>query len=113
MISDEFIDMLMHELTHRVRYSGMGNSTIIAPLSFQHHILSSLDAKMDPLEYENLARYADSIRSGRTPKLFFPVHINGNHWIPFCIDSSNRSITYSENEFCLQDEYQKLNRSYL
>lgn len=96
MIPDEMIDMLMHELADQVRFSAMGSTVTVAPLSFQMSVLSSFGTKRDPRERMDLARYADRICSGKTSRFYFPAHINGNHWVPFCIDVPAKTIIYGE-----------------
>jgi hypothetical protein len=60
-------------------------------------------SKQVPAEYPRALKDCyHSIREGAFDRLVFPAHINGNHWIAFRVDLTERSFCYGESPISLR-----------
>ncbi|KAJ7120688.1 hypothetical protein C8R43DRAFT_1136631 [Mycena crocata] len=104
LIDDEWlcgenIDGMMYDVeTCLSEYPILAASTIIAYLSFQREITKFATRQEPPNRNLKrfLARYVAQIKAGKTT-MYFPVHINNNHWIAFKIDFANRTFGYGDS----------------
>jgi hypothetical protein len=94
-LSDENINGVMHDIqTHVAADPVLEASTLIAFLSFQTEITKFATQKhKDRVNKRFLARYADAIRGGKSV-MYFPLHVNRNHWIEFKIDFGKKTFGY-------------------
>lgn len=96
-LDDEIINMSMRLLSTRCRSDEQKRtSIIIAPLSFWSLIQSS-DGR-GSFGNALLRRYKHLIQEGGRTRLYFPSHINNNHWVPFEIDFTRRTVAYGKHK---------------
>ena len=95
-IDGETIDMMMFDLASRVRLDPeLRKTSVVAALNLQMHIHRAYDSgdyskKSVPL----LCRYTKLFKEKKCSRLYFPAHINGNHWVPFVIDFQKETIRH-------------------
>ncbi len=91
-LDDCVIDMLVTDLNLR---APPDSRTEVATLAFVFHVIASYGpkARKDPLA-GLLQRYAERARTGELRRLFFPAHLNNNHWVAFLVDFEDESISY-------------------
>lgn len=88
----------MHDLAMRVRLDPvLSKTTVVAPLSLQHEIERAFRSEdysknAGPLLY----RYGETVKQGGRERLYFPTHINGNHWVPMGINFKSQTLRYGE-----------------
>jgi hypothetical protein len=94
-LSDDHIDMMMEVISERVANNPtIAKEVLIAPLSFSNDVMSI--ARGYKSVSHILERYAAKIREGTLRWLYFPVHVNSNHWIAFVINFVENYIAYGE-----------------
>jgi hypothetical protein len=97
-LSDEHINMMMEDLGARLALDpDMSSRIIIASLAFQIQINNNAKVKTytknnSPLLY----RYHQRIEEG-LEKIYFPINVNGDHWIAGVIDLQAGSVGYGMN----------------
>lgn len=95
---DQHVDMIMQELTDQVASDpALQGKVVIAPLQFSAQVLYTAKAK----EYTRqtaplLCRYAKHIKENQIERFYFPLHINGNHWIPGLINFAQGTISFGK-----------------
>jgi hypothetical protein len=95
-VDDEIVNMMMFDLAACVRLDPeLQTTTVIAALNLQMHIRRAYDTgdyseESVPL----LCRYTKLFKEEKRSRLYFPAHINGNHWVPFLIDFKNETIRH-------------------
>ena len=95
-IDNETIDMMMFNLAARVRLdSELRKTSVVATLSLQMHISRAYNTgdyskESVPL----LSRYTKLFKEKKCSHLYFPAHINKNHWVPFLIDFKKEIIQH-------------------
>ena len=86
--------MMMEELAARLAANpDIASKVIIAPLGFQIQINN---AKVKTYTKNNsplLHRYHNRIKEG-VEKIYFPININGDHWIAGVVDVQAQSVGY-------------------
>ncbi|KAJ7845793.1 hypothetical protein B0H13DRAFT_1908176 [Mycena leptocephala] len=94
-LSGEIIDSMMADIQSRVaEIPGLDSSVTVAPLSFQRAIIA-ISTQKKPTNYTvGLLEKYKQLAQGGKPLLYFPLHINGNHWIAFIIDFVRRFFGY-------------------
>ncbi|KAM6495644.1 hypothetical protein JOM56_008350 [Amanita muscaria] len=99
-LSDEHINMMVEEFTGRLKnISHLASRIIIAPLAFALQINSAAKrnsyTKQDaPLLY----RYQQLMLAGFC-QIYFPLNVNGNHWIAGIVDVEKRYVGYGDPLF--------------
>lgn len=97
---DGHIDMMMRDLAEQVEADPLlKGKVIIAPLQFSEQI--KIAAKKNTKVYNRetamlLYRYMKHIKENGTERLYFPIHIRGNHWIACCVNFKTRDIAFGE-----------------
>ncbi|KAJ6582739.1 hypothetical protein B0H10DRAFT_2235205, partial [Mycena sp. CBHHK59/15] len=97
-LSDDHIDMMMADLSARVEADPhLAAKVIIAPLAFSQAVKNGAKKKTytkgdTPL----LAQYEEHIKNFGLAEMYFPVHINDNHWIAAVVDFERRLIGTGE-----------------
>jgi hypothetical protein len=100
-MSDTHINMMVHAMSERLQQGGGGNGkrVLIAALTFTYDILS-VDRKLKlPAKqwaWTVLIRYQHRIEEEIIEELYFPLHVNENHWIAGRIDFKNNTISYGK-----------------
>ncbi|KAJ7084923.1 hypothetical protein C8R44DRAFT_894034 [Mycena epipterygia] len=97
-VSDGIIDNMMAEIQDRVaEIPALASTVTVAPLSFQRAILAiSKQKHPSPYTVRLLKEYKLSVEAGRS-HLYFPLHVNGNHWIAFFIDFARKVFGYGDS----------------
>ncbi|KAJ6459147.1 hypothetical protein C8R47DRAFT_1028273 [Mycena vitilis] len=87
-LSDDHINMMMIDLSARVAADPeLAAKLLIAPLAFSEAIKTgAAKAKYTREETPLLSKYEDHIKRKCLEQLYFPVHINENHWIAGLVD---------------------------
>ncbi|KAJ7602215.1 hypothetical protein DFH06DRAFT_1153024 [Mycena polygramma] len=99
LIDDEWlsggnIDGMMHHLQTRLsEHPVLESSTIVALLRFQNSITKFAT---QGIREKFMRRYVDAIKGGKS-KVYFPMHVNNNHWIVFTIDFANKTFGYGDS----------------
>ncbi|KAJ7167800.1 hypothetical protein C8R46DRAFT_1270204 [Mycena filopes] len=92
-LSDSIMDAMMADLQSRAT----DPTVIVAPLSFQRAIIAAATHE-NPSVYsvKLLEEYKRSLEAGKS-KIYFPLHVNGNHWIAFMIDFVKRVFGFGDS----------------
>ncbi|KAK1222121.1 hypothetical protein PQX77_015048 [Marasmius sp. AFHP31] len=93
-LKDDHVDMMLEVLRDRLVKDGLSD-IIIAPMSFSWTITAA--ARENDFSKKGLVRYANKIRTEKIRQLYFPLNVNGNHWVAGCIDFENHSIVYGDS----------------
>ncbi|KAK7059768.1 hypothetical protein R3P38DRAFT_3168222 [Favolaschia claudopus] len=94
-LSGGIIDEMMRDIKSRVSAdSRLATSTLIAPLAFQFYLTRLSKYGTKPQTY--LEEIVAEINGGKT-RMFFPIHYNGNHWMAFMVNFSDRSFGYGDS----------------
>ncbi|KAJ6596450.1 hypothetical protein B0H10DRAFT_1960191 [Mycena sp. CBHHK59/15] len=97
-LSGGIIDNMMMDIQSRVaEIPALDAALIVAPLSFQRAIVAA-STHQNPSRYtvKLLDKYKRAMDSGKS-QLYFPLHINGNHWIAFVIDFVRKTFGYGDS----------------
>ena len=91
-LDDCTIDMLSTDLN---LCAPAESSAAVATLTFVFHIMASYgrNPRKDTAA-PVLERYIERARQDTLRHLYFPVHLNSNHWVAFLIDFENGTICY-------------------
>ncbi|KAJ7673253.1 hypothetical protein DFH06DRAFT_1292967 [Mycena polygramma] len=88
------IDSMIHHVQTRLSENPvLESSTMVAPLSFQKSITKFAT---EGTQKVFLRRFVDAIKSGKTT-LYFPLHVDNNHWIAFKIDFARKTFCYGDS----------------
>ncbi|KAH7905193.1 hypothetical protein BJ138DRAFT_1130617 [Hygrophoropsis aurantiaca] len=98
-LDDDIINLAMHHLTERMHlFPTISKSTIIAPLSFSANLVAATNnLNVNTVSFRFLQHYTAIFKNGQRTILYFPAHINNNHWIVFCIDFIQKSLRYGDS----------------
>ena len=97
-INGETINMMMFDLVACVRLDPeLQITSVIAALNLQIHIhraynTGNYSKESVPL----LCQYTKLFQEKKHSWLYFPAHINGNHWVPFLIDFKEETIQHGQ-----------------
>ncbi|KAJ7635513.1 hypothetical protein DFH06DRAFT_1303041 [Mycena polygramma] len=97
-LSGQIIDAMAADIQSRVAaIPALDECVTVAPLSFQRAIVA-VSKQKTPSKYTVglLQSYKDSVDAGKS-RLYFPLHVNGNHWIAFFIDFVRRVFGYGDS----------------
>ncbi|KAF8126404.1 hypothetical protein K438DRAFT_2146173 [Mycena galopus ATCC 62051] len=96
-VSDGIIDTMMADIQSRATRIRALASVTVAPLSLQRAIIS-ISTEACPSKYTLclLTEYKSSVVAGKS-LLYFPLHVNGNHWIMFHIDFIRNVFGYGDS----------------
>ncbi|KAH7904197.1 hypothetical protein BJ138DRAFT_1107029, partial [Hygrophoropsis aurantiaca] len=98
-ISDELEDMMMTHLIERARrgltatISVLVGGVAISEAVKRGALRMNYTKRGSPLLY----RYEVQIISLGIRKLYFPLHVNGNHWIAIGIDFQEKAVSYGDS----------------
>ncbi|KAJ6504802.1 hypothetical protein C8R47DRAFT_1210058 [Mycena vitilis] len=97
-LSGQIIDAMAADIQSRVAaIPDLDACVTVAPLSFQRAIVA-VSTQKSPSKYTTrlLQGYKDSVHAGKS-RLYFPLHVNGNHWIAFFIDFVRRVFGHGDS----------------
>ncbi|KAJ7039794.1 hypothetical protein C8F04DRAFT_949367, partial [Mycena alexandri] len=84
-LTDDHIDMMMTDLSARVAADPeLSKTVLVAPLAFSNALKAA--TKYGKADAPLLARYEAHIKKHGFKRLYFPDHLNKNHWIAGRID---------------------------
>ena len=96
-IDNDTINMMMFDLVAHVHLDPeLRKTTVVATFNLQMHIHRAYNTGNYSKESVLLlSRYSQLFKEKKCSCLYFPMHINGNHWVPFLIDFKNETICHS------------------
>ena len=95
-LNDDHIDMMMEELSKEVASNpSLTQKVIITKLFFAQQVLN-VNGKYTRKNAPLLCRYKKHIKDNDTEELYFPIHVNMNHWIAGCIHFKSRTINFGK-----------------
>jgi hypothetical protein len=99
-LSDDHIMMMTEELVRDLEEEDTGLSIRVTDIIFSYeieHVETKL--KLSPTAYKKtlLCKFKDQAKQGTLQKLYFPLHINMNHWIAGRIDFPTKTIAFGEH----------------
>ncbi|KAH7903096.1 hypothetical protein BJ138DRAFT_1197369 [Hygrophoropsis aurantiaca] len=93
-LDDDIINLSMRMLSERAQLiPELSTSTLIAPLLFSTNLQAASEGKLLP----HLDRYTSFFKSGQRKILYFPAHVNNNHWVAFRIDFKRHTLEYGDS----------------
>lgn len=97
-LDDDIVDMMMFELATCVQLNlKLSRTTVIATLTLQTHINRAVQSgNYRRTEVLLLSRYTELFKKKQRTYLFFPAHINSNHWVAFFINFEKETLCYGE-----------------
>ncbi|KAL0949786.1 hypothetical protein HGRIS_009824 [Hohenbuehelia grisea] len=97
-LSDDEINLMMEDIAHRIT-AEQRKDVLVAKLDFSNAITAYRKWKGTPSEsaHRRLGRYEDEIKAKEPRWLYFPVHVNGNHWICVYVDFEKRTYGYGDS----------------
>ncbi|KAJ7730514.1 hypothetical protein B0H14DRAFT_2640216 [Mycena olivaceomarginata] len=97
-LSGGIIDTMMFDLQTRVAaIPALDAFVTVAPLAFQHAIIAfSMQERPSRYTRSLLKNYKDLVEIGKEI-LYFPLHVDGNHWIAFFIDFKRKAFGYGDS----------------
>lgn len=107
-LGDEHIDMLMGDIIRRLELT-VQISAKVTDLSFQRNIEAAYNHQLDKSTGKNskqrsgrkfkcLEDCIEAVSDGGCKQIYFPAHVNGNHWVPFLIDFKARTLHEGANQ---------------
>lgn len=95
-LNDDHISMMMEDLSKEVESDpGLAKKVIIGTLCFSQQLLNvkgEYTRKSAPI----LCSYEKRIKSNDTEELYFPIHVNTNHWIAGLVNFKNKTISFGK-----------------
>ena len=96
-INGDLIDIMFADLQVQLPED---SENAVETLTFPYSMLSSFNRPDDPQEPNSLLRrYTERVAAGTLKRLYFPMHVNGNHWITFCVDFEKKMIACGKKLF--------------
>lgn len=97
-LTDSHIDMLMQTLTDRLEHNAEASGIVIAPCAFQMYLQLAFAAHNNGSgrAFPVLERYRQWIESGKKAVMYFPGHVNGNHWVAWKISKGCATFGHGE-----------------
>ncbi|KAF5341928.1 hypothetical protein D9611_001095 [Ephemerocybe angulata] len=118
LLTDDHINIMMHVLAEEVTIpkddSQSGKEplphrkVLVAPLHFSNEVyLLKNKLKLPEAQWKRtlLSRYANRVDEEGVDALYFPIHINRNHWIAGEIDFKRNTISYGDSIRLESSEY--------
>ncbi|KAF5391500.1 hypothetical protein D9757_002470 [Collybiopsis confluens] len=93
-LKDDHIDMMLEVLRDRL-VQNRRSDVILAPMAFSWMITAA--AQQKNFGKKGLNRYKEKIHTENIRRLYFPLNVNGNHWIAGCIDFKDNCILYGDS----------------
>ncbi|KAF4569611.1 hypothetical protein EYR36_009408 [Pleurotus pulmonarius] len=95
-LSDEHIDLMIEVISDRIKEEGVRTS-IVAPLNLSVSITLRGMKKETASSKRQLDEIKSEIQSKGVTRMYFPVHVNGNHWIAAFVDFERRTYGYGDS----------------
>ncbi|KAF4590802.1 hypothetical protein EYR40_009399 [Pleurotus pulmonarius] len=95
-LSDEHIDLMIEVISDRIKEEGVRTS-IVAPLNLSASITLRGTKKETASSKRQLDEIKSEIQSKGVTRMYFPVHVNGNHWIAAFVDFERRTYGYGDS----------------
>ena len=95
-LSDEHISMMVEELVCDLD-AGKSSGVHLAGFAFTveiDNIKLKLALPSSARKKTNISKYEDLVKNGSLHQLYFPLHINANHWIAGQIDFTRKTISF-------------------
>ncbi|PPR06307.1 hypothetical protein CVT24_001091 [Panaeolus cyanescens] len=100
-LTDTHIDIMLEVLPEQSPNVSQPRNAIAIPMSFYHLITFRLDYHLsqpkDKMRDSYLGKLANQIKESNVHRLYFPVHVNNNHWVAGRIDFENKTISYADS----------------
>ena len=94
-LNDEHINMMLEELaTTLAKIPVLASQTVIAPLAFTVQINDKAKNKSYTKQNAGLLYKYQQHIAGGIRRIYFPININGNHWIAGVVDIENHFVGY-------------------
>ena len=94
-LSGTQIDMMASVLQERVKTGRCTEEALIEPVAFSQEITSVANgAKLPTSKY--LLRLTDRIKKSCVGTIWFPIHVNGSHWIAGRVDLEKHTFAFGE-----------------
>ena len=94
-LNDKHINMMMEELAARLAlYPGLASKVIVAPLAFQVQINNSAKVKTYIKQKSLLLYCYHAWIKKEVEKIYFPINVNGDHWIAGVVDITAWTVSY-------------------
>ena len=100
-LSDEHISMMVEELVCDLNTSELLD-VHLASFNFTVEIDSiklKLALPLSAKKKTNISKYEDLVKNGSLRQLYFPLHINTNHWIAGQIDFEKKTISFGIHQY--------------
>lgn len=94
-LSDTQIDMMIGVLQERMKVKEYVEGTIIEPVALSQELVLVARGMKEP-NSKYLSRLAGRIRRTDTKSLWFPIHVNGCHWIVGQVDFERHTFAFGE-----------------
>ena len=97
-ISDRIVQQMATELSRRLRLLKPDSKILIAGPKLAESLKSAAHQKVKYSQRTTplLSRYEAHRNSKKMDELYFPAHVDGNHWISLHVDFRNRTYSYGE-----------------
>lgn len=98
-LDDDHINLMMEVLSKRVEEDKkLAKKVIIAPLTLANELHNNRHGTyLKKAGAPVLCRYEKHIKENKIDLLYFPVHVNNNHWIAAYVDFAKGRIGYGEH----------------
>ncbi len=103
-LSDDHINMMVEQILLDMHAERLKDAKYVhvAPLSFAQELRSVKNKLALPLSdccKTLLYKYELCVKEDGLQKLYFPIHVNKNHWIVGMINFKKKSIAFGENRY--------------
>ncbi|KAJ8700697.1 hypothetical protein PTI98_003700 [Pleurotus ostreatus] len=99
-LSSDHMDMAAEELSLRIVDDGQAHLKIrVAPVAFANSLADAARYKQAYSKRQTplLCRYEREVTAKELERLYFPIHVHGNHWIAGFIDFSSKTFGYGDS----------------
>jgi hypothetical protein len=73
----------------------LSTTTVVTPLNLQLNITKAFRTR-DYSKKSLLHRYAQVFKEKKHKQLYFPTHVDNNHWVPMSVDFKACTLCYGE-----------------
>jgi hypothetical protein len=94
-LSDEHISMMVEELIKDIKTTKKFNFQLTKVyFSVKIHNINLKLALPSSAKKTLIGRIEEDVKNNKIKKLYFPLHVNGNHWIAGEIDFKQKAISF-------------------
>lgn len=95
-LDDDHMDMMIDDLSSRItKNPNLQSKVMVTPFCFAYKIATNGTQNV-PNRKSLLYRYECLFKENQLEKLYFPIHVNENHWIAGFIDFIEQKVGYGE-----------------